>query len=529
MDIIKIKVSDTPKIPDTRLKGFKVLGLDPVTNDNAHAEMEQLRGNTAFAEWEQKNPGKTYEDWIKKLQEPAVQAAKEAETAIRDANKATTDANASEELRAAAEKLRVDAETLRINTEKLRADAETKRVDAEVLRVRAEHLRVDAENLRVDAEALRVNAEKLRVDAEAKRHIDTKKAIEDANAATGSASKAADRLNILSDHRDEIRDGYWWRWNETTKEWYNTDELAQGKAVKVLDNGNYAHWNEVTQQYEDSGIEASASIDVDNIEVVFSEAASRENINTGEIFPILFGKIRKWFSSLKSLAFKDKVDWNADIDNKPLSMPASDVQAWAKAATKPTYDYSEIKNKPTIPVQVNSDWNAVGGIAEIKNKPTSMPANDVYAWAKAATKPAYTASEVGASPLNHTHNYQEKEDGKGLSANDFTNDYKSFVAFLLTSQSLTSTVNIPIAANTEVSISANMSLSISNSANLKPGYVMTIRINNTATAARTVTLPSSTTWVNDFGTTLSIAASSRAEVSVWCYKSGYYAIRVGEV
>ena len=30
-------------------------------------------------------------------------------------------------------------------------------------------------------------------------------------------------------------------------------------------------------------------------------------------------------------------------------------------------------------------------------------AADVYAWAKAATKPTYTASEVGAAPTNHNH------------------------------------------------------------------------------------------------------------------------------
>jgi hypothetical protein len=33
----------------------------------------------------------------------------------------------------------------------------------------------------------------------------------------------------------------------------------------------------------------------------------------------------------------------------------------------------------------------------------SRPASDVYAWAKAATKPTYIYSEVGAAPLSHTH------------------------------------------------------------------------------------------------------------------------------
>ena len=39
------------------------------------------------------------------------------------------------------------------------------------------------------------------------------------------------------------------------------------------------------------------------------------------------------------------VDWSI-IRNKPTSMPASDVPAWAKAATKPTYAWSEITGKP---------------------------------------------------------------------------------------------------------------------------------------------------------------------------------------
>lgn len=35
----------------------------------------------------------------------------------------------------------------------------------------------------------------------------------------------------------------------------------------------------------------------------------------------------------------------------------------------------------------------------IENLPTSFPASDVYAWAKASTKPTYTPNEVGAEPI----------------------------------------------------------------------------------------------------------------------------------
>lgn len=42
------------------------------------------------------------------------------------------------------------------------------------------------------------------------------------------------------------------------------------------------------------------------------------------------------------------VAWN-NISGRPSSMPASDVYAWAKASSKPSYSWSEISGKPTIP------------------------------------------------------------------------------------------------------------------------------------------------------------------------------------
>lgn len=73
-----------------------------------------------------------------------------------------------------------------------------------------------------------------------------------------------------------------------------------------------------------------------------------------------------------------------DLSNKP-SIPAAQVNAdWnavsgvAEILNKPslatvatTGDYSDLLNTPTIPAaQVNADWNAVSGIAQILNKPT---------------------------------------------------------------------------------------------------------------------------------------------------------------
>lgn len=74
---------------------------------------------------------------------------------------------------------------------------------------------------------------------------DTREAVHNAEVATDAANKAAqsavdgaknantaaNRSNALSNHRDEIRDGYWWRWNENTGEYENTGKLAKGNIM----------------------------------------------------------------------------------------------------------------------------------------------------------------------------------------------------------------------------------------------------------------------------------------------------------
>ena len=61
------------------------------------------------------------------------------------------------------------------------------------------------------------------------------------------------------------------------------------------------------------------------------------------------------------------VDWSI-IQNKPASMPASDVPAWAKAATKPSYAWNEITGKP-------NEFNPAAhshSFASLLNKPTTL-------------------------------------------------------------------------------------------------------------------------------------------------------------
>ena len=92
------------------------------------------------------------------------------------------------------------------------------------------------------------------------------------------------------------------------------------------------------------------------------------------------------------------------IQNKP-TIPAAQVNSdWnagsgvAQILNKPTLatvatsgDYDDLTNKPTIPAaQVNSDWNAVSGVAQILNKPTLATVATTGAYSDLSGTPSIT-------------------------------------------------------------------------------------------------------------------------------------------
>lgn len=79
-------------------------------------------------------------------------------------------------------------------------------------------------------------------------------------------------------------------------------------------------------------------------------------------------------------------------------------------------------------VNVQSDWNITDPTSDayIKNKPTAMPASDVPAWAKENTKPSYTKEDVGlgkvpnVSTNDQTPTFTEAEERENISSGDST-------------------------------------------------------------------------------------------------------------
>ena len=88
----------------------------------------------------------------------------------------------------------------------------------------------------------------------------------------------------------------------------------------------------------------------------------------------------------------------------PTTLPASDVYAWAKTAIKPTYNSTEVGlgNLPNIAFsgsntgdQILPTLSSLGAVATTDSRLTdSRIASDVLAWAKTVLKPTYTTSEI---------------------------------------------------------------------------------------------------------------------------------------
>lgn len=124
----------------------------------------------------------------------------------------------------------------------------------------------------------------------------------------------------------------------------------------------------------------------------------------------------------------------AQITDFPSSMPASDVYDWAKASAKPTYAWDEITSKPTSFTPASHTHAK----SQITDFPTSMPASDVYAWAKAANKPSYAWSEITDkpstfTPASHTHNYAGSSSAGGpansVALSEGTSNASRFIVF----------------------------------------------------------------------------------------------------
>ena len=96
-------------------------------------------------------------------------------------------------------------------------------------------------------------------------------------------------------------------------------------------------------------------------------------------------------------------DQTSATQGQALILDANLDGQWTTLATVATTgDYDDLLNKPTIPAaQVNSDWNAVSGVAEILNKPTIPTVNDatITITQGGVTKGSFTLNQASGDTI----------------------------------------------------------------------------------------------------------------------------------
>lgn len=94
--------------------------------------------------------------------------------------------------------------------------------------------------------------------------------------------------------------------------------------------------------------------------------------------------------------------------------------------------------------------------------------------------------------------------------------------------SVTTLVNLP-ATKRSIVATVTAATSLSLASNLELGQKLYIRIYNNSSSAITQPIPNSGNFVSMNGTSVSIPSKSFIEMSIWCYESGKYSIRIGEI
>lgn len=163
-------------------------------------------------------------------------------------------------------------------------------------------------------------------------------------------------------------------YNSTTQKWENEDQT--GGHTIVNDAG--------TSLSQEPSLQFKGAYSVD------------DSGNTKTIVNVVRSMTRAQFDQLSA---DEKTGFIQITDEGGIS--ASDVSGLATVATSGSYN--DLTNKPTIPAaQVNSDWNAASGVAQILNKPSVYTQTQVDNKITAVTPLVYNRNDVLLNTLNGT-------------------------------------------------------------------------------------------------------------------------------
>ena len=187
----------------------------------------------------------------------------------------------------------------------------------------------------------------------------------------------------------------------TYKTTYSQDSKYFMQILKTYTNElwirgcNVDVWTEWKQMATNDDIE-TINNNIDNI-----------NTNIDNINDDITTRINNSIDEINDTINEINTDINSSIDtiNTNLTRATERIDTNANNIATNITNITNLTNKltdyPTLEYLEEVKTDLENEIANI-HIPTTLPASDVYAWAKASTKPTYTASEVGALASNGT-------------------------------------------------------------------------------------------------------------------------------
>ncbi len=167
---------------------------------------------------------------------------------------------------------------------------------------------------------------------------------------------------------------------------------------------------------EQVGLGSVPNVTTNNQKPTFTEATNRGNIVSGETISVLFGKIKKFFTDLKTVAFTGSY---TDLSNKPTSMQnpnsltltmngssssyngaSSASKAWYAPTSAGTAGYKLISNGSGAPVWQQPPYAVCNTAATTAAKTVSITNFKLITGARVLVKFTYAHKSSGSATLN---------------------------------------------------------------------------------------------------------------------------------
>lgn len=168
-----------------------------------------------------------------------------------------------------------------------------------------------------------------------------------------------------------------------------------GKVLKV-DNNGVPGWGEdamatVDQTYDATSTHAQSGI------AVAQAISNIPSVTVDQTYDASSTNAQSGVAVAEGLATKQDTISDLSTIRSGASAGATAVQPGDLATVATTGSYNDLSNKPSIPsAQVNSDWNASSGVAEILNKPNLATVATTGDYADLSNKPSIPAAQVNS-------------------------------------------------------------------------------------------------------------------------------------